>query len=120
MKTGLHLIGDLHNCEFSPYLENETKVNELKELISQKIKEVELTELGNVYHYFGPYSITAVICLAESHISFHTWGEEKYTSLDVFVCNYQKDNSEKARQIFDYFIKEIFKPEKIVKKAIER
>lgn len=120
MKTGIHLIGDLHNCEFSAYLENEDKVKELKELISKKIKEVELTELGNFYHYFGPHSLTAVVCLSESHISFHTWGEEKYTSLDVFVCNYQKDNTGKACQIFDWLIAEVFKPEKVVRKEIER
>jgi len=120
MKTGIHLIGDLHGCKFSPYLENEAGIENLKQLISGKIKEVKLTELGNFYHYFGPYSVTAVICLAESHISFHTWGEEKYTSFDVFVCNFRNDNTEKARQIFEYLIKEIFKPEKIVKKEIER
>ena len=120
MKTGIHLIGDLHDCKFSAYLENEEGIKNLKGLISQKIKAVELTELGNFYHYFGPYSVTAVICLAESHISFHTWGKEKYASFDVFVCNFRNDNSEKASQIFEYLIAEIFKPEKIVKKEIER
>ena len=120
MKTGIHLIGDLHNCKFSSYLRDEKRLEELKGLISRKIKEVELTELGNFYHYFGPYSVTAVICLSESHISFHTWEEENYTSLDVFVCNYQKDNTEKARQIFDYLIKEVFRPEKVKKQEIER
>jgi len=120
MKTGIHLIGDLHDCKFSSYLENEDQMEKLKPLISEKIKEAGLTELGNFYHYFGPYSITAVVCLAESHISFHTWGEENYTSLDVFVCNYTKDNTEKARQIFDYLIAEIFKPEKVTRKEIER
>jgi len=120
MKTGIHLIGDLHNCKFSSYLENEAGVKKLKRIISGKIKRVELTELGNFYHYFGPYSITAVVCLSESHISFHTWGEEKYTSLDVFVCNYKRDNTEKAREIFDYLIAEMFKPEKVVRKEIKR
>lgn len=120
MKTGIHIIGDLHNCKFSSYLKNEEEVEKLKSLISEKIKEAELTELGNYYHFFGPSSVTAVICLAESHISFHTWGEEKYTSLDVFVCNYQRDNSDRARQIFDYLVKEIFSPEKITRKEIER
>jgi len=120
MKTGIHLIGDLHDCKFSPYLKDETGIEQLKELLSGKIKEAGLTELGNFYHYFGPYSVTAVICLAESHISLHTWGEEKYTSFDVFVCNFTRDNTEKARQIFEYLISEVFKPEKIIRKEIER
>lgn len=120
MKTGIHLIGDLHDCKFSSFLENENGIDKLKTLISEKIKEAELTELGNFYHFFGPDSVTAVICLSESHISFHTWGEENYTSLDVFVCNYQRNNSDKARKIFDYLINEIFKPEKVIRKEIER
>jgi len=120
MKTGIHLIGDLHDCKFSSYLKNKKGIEKLKGIITEKIKEVELTELGNFYHYFGPYSVTAVICLSESHISFHTWGERNYTSLDVFVCNYQRDNTEKARLIFEYLALEVFKPEKVVRKEIER
>jgi len=120
MQTGIHLIGDLHNCNFSLDLASQDRIEKLKTIISEKIREVELTELGNFYHFFGLYSVTAVICLAESHISFHTWGEEKYTSLDVFVCNYQKDNTDKAHLIFNYLISELFKPEKVTRKEIKR
>ncbi len=120
MNTGIHLIGDLYGCGFSPLLQSEKKVEELKKLISKKIEETGLTELGNFYHYFSPDALTAVICLSESHISFHTWADEKYTSLDVFVCNYQKDNTGKARIIFDYLVKEVFRPTESKKQEIER
>ena len=120
MKTGVHLIGDLHNCDFSAELGSEKGMEELRDLIGQKIKEAGLTELGNFYHYFEPYAITAVVCLAESHISFHTWAAEKYTSLDVFVCNYHHDNTKKARLIFDFLINNVFKPKKVVRKEIKR
>lgn len=120
MKTGIHLIGDLYDCQFSPELKDERGVEELKDLISQKIHDVGLKELGNYYHFFGPDAVTAVVCLSESHISFHTWAKEKYTSLDVFVCNYKNSNTPKARIIFEYLIKEIFKPEEIKRQEIER
>ena len=120
MNTGIHLIGDLHGCTFSPLLSSEEEVDKLKQVIGEKVKEVGLTELGNFYHYFSPEAVTAVVCLAESHISFHTWAEEKYTSLDVFVCNYKEDNSEKARLLFDFLIKEIFAPKEIKRQEIKR
>lgn len=120
MKTGIHLIGDLHKCSFSSLLGSREGVSELQNRISEKIKESELKELGNYYHYFEPYAVTAVICLSESHISFHSWASEKYTSLDVFVCNYQNDNTKKARKIFNFLIEEVFKPEEAKKQEIER
>jgi S-adenosylmethionine decarboxylase len=120
MKTGIHLIGDLHGCNFSPQLGSEEGVEQLKQIVSAKIKEIGLTELGNFYHYFEPYAVTAVVCLAESHISFHTWAKEKYASFDVFVCNYTRNNTDKARQIFDFMIAEVFRPEEIKKQEIER
>lgn len=120
MNTGIHLLGDLQGCNFSPLLKDQEGVEELKKIIGEKVREVGLTELGNFYHYFSPKAVTAVSCLAESHISFHTWSDEKYTSLDVFVCNYKEDNSEKARILFDFLINEIFRPEKIKRQEIKR
>lgn len=120
MKTGIHLIGDLHRCNFSAQLGSKEGAEQLKQVISSEIEKAGLKELGNFYHYFEPYAVTAVICLAESHISFHTWAKEKYTSCDVFVCNYQNDNTEKARQIFDFLVTEIFQPKEVKKQEIER
>ncbi|MFH1183232.1 MAG: adenosylmethionine decarboxylase [Candidatus Moraniibacteriota bacterium] len=120
MKTGIHLIGDLHRCNFSPDLGSVSGVEKLKKIISAKIKEAGLKELGNYYHYFEPYAVTAVVCLAESHISFHTWASEKYTSFDVFVCNYKNNNTDKARKIFDFLITEVFRPEEVKRQEIER
>ncbi len=120
MKTGIHLIGDLYDCAYSPELATPQGIEKLKKNLSRKIKEVGLKDLGEVYHFFGPYAITAVVCLAESHISFHTWADEKYTSMDVFVCNYERDNTPKAGQIFQYLIEEVFKPQKIKQQTLER
>lgn len=120
MKTGIHLIGNLYNCQFLPKLKTRSGVEDLKQTITNKIEEVGLRELGSYYHYFEPYGVTAVVCLSESHISFHTWNAEKYTSLDVFVCNYKVNNTEKARRLFEFLITDVFKPQKIKKQEIER
>ena len=37
-------------------------------------------------HRFQPNGVSGVLVLAESHISIHTWPEESYAALDVFMC----------------------------------
>jgi len=120
MKTGIHLIGDLQGCQFSPKLKTRSGVGELKQTITSKINEFGLHELGSYYYYFEPYGVTGVVCLSESHISFHTWAKGQYANLDVFVCNYKNDNTNKAHQLFEFLITNIFRPQKTKRQEIER
>jgi S-adenosylmethionine decarboxylase len=38
------------------------------------------------FHQFRPVGVTGFLLLQESHISLHTWVEERYLALDVFPC----------------------------------
>lgn len=97
--AGLHVIADLHGCDFTK-LERLSKI-QIKKSISGIIRDKGLTELGSYCHFFdSKISFTAVFCLAESHISIHTWPELGFVSLDIFVCNYSEDQSIKAKEIF--------------------
>jgi spermidine synthase len=40
-----------------------------------------------------------MLLLAESHLAIHTWPERKGVTLDVYVCNFEADNSTKAQQL---------------------
>lgn len=52
----------------------------------------EAAEAGraHVYHthfyQFSPWGVTGFLLLQESHISLHTWVEERYAALDIFPC----------------------------------
>lgn len=37
-------------------------------------------------HKFHPQGVTAILLLAESHVSVHTWPEHGYAAVDVFSC----------------------------------
>ena len=37
-----------------------------------------------------------MVLLAESHLAVHTWPELDAVTLDVYVCNFGADNSERA------------------------
>lgn len=38
------------------------------------------------FHQFSPWGVTGFLLLKESHISLHTWVEERYAALDIFPC----------------------------------
>jgi S-adenosylmethionine decarboxylase proenzyme len=38
------------------------------------------------FHQFSPCGVTGFLLLKESHISLHTWVEERYAALDIFPC----------------------------------
>lgn len=45
------------------------------------------TILFSKFHHFGEgYGVTGVLLLAESHITIHTWPEDGYAAIDVFMC----------------------------------
>lgn len=95
--AGLEIIGDMKECDSAKL--NELTAEIIKPLISTLLKDCGLRELGSHYHQFDK-GCTGVVALAESHLAFHTWPEERYVSVDIFVCNYRKDNSKKAEEIF--------------------
>ena len=119
MQKGNHIVADLKGCALSDFCDSEDHVVVLKKGISAKIKELQLTELGNYYHFFGASALTSVICLAESHINFHSWPEDDYVQLDIFVCNLNRDNSKAAEAMYQYFL-DFFQPQKTKKQVLFR
>jgi S-adenosylmethionine decarboxylase len=72
-----------------------------KYLFDALIQDLQLTKVGEVYHSFENGGFTAVVCLTESHVSIHTWPEFNVATFDVFLSNFQKDNSGKVRIFFE-------------------
>ena len=44
------------------------------------------TYINHYVHQFEPFGVSAVVLIAESHFSLHTWPEERYAGFDVFTC----------------------------------
>jgi S-adenosylmethionine decarboxylase len=105
---GLHLIGDLYGCrcDYRHMVDRDA----IEALCLRLVKEAGLTSVGSLFHAFGDNGgVTGMVVLAESHLSLHTWPEECYVTVDVYVCNYTTDNRAKARRLFDALMK-AFKP----------
>jgi S-adenosylmethionine decarboxylase len=105
---GLHLIGDLYDCRCDP--RRLIDKDWLEQRSVELVMEAGLTAVGHVFHAFGDAGgVTGMVVLAESHLSLHTWPEDGYVTLDVYVCNYSTDNRDKARRLFDALVAE-FQP----------
>jgi S-adenosylmethionine decarboxylase proenzyme len=57
--------------------------------------QFNLSVLNIVQHEFTPYGYTAIILLAESHFSVHSYPESNEIYTDLFTCNPEVD-TEKA------------------------
>ena len=76
-----------------------------------------LQSVAQLFHTFpdtahGPGGVTATVLLAESHLCVHTWPEQRAVTLDVYVCNFDSDQSLKAKGLMAELI-EIFQPGRV-------
>jgi len=78
--NGRHLIIDLYDAKHL------NDIGLMKMAIHEIIKQTNTTLLFENYHHFHPSGITGIACLAESHISVHTWPEDNFAAFDVFMC----------------------------------
>jgi S-adenosylmethionine decarboxylase len=106
---GKHLICDFFGGKI---IENP---KELEEVLRLAAKEAKSTDLEFIFHKFLPQGITGALILAESHITFHSWPEEKYIAIDIFTCG-KKAKPEAALSL----LKKVLKPEKIKVKEVKR
>lgn len=114
---GLHLIGDLYDCQTGTNLMIEAEA--LKTSCVELCNDAGLQVVGDTFHQFDDAGVTGCVLLAESHVAIHTWPEFGSVTVDVYVCNYHMDNSAKAQKVFDGILK-LFSPENPRTKHVQR
>ncbi|WP_350333848.1 adenosylmethionine decarboxylase [Coralliovum pocilloporae] len=79
--AGTHLIIDLHDADRLDDLEH------IEQTMLECVEKAGATLLHIHLHHFQPEGgVTGVAVLAESHISIHSWPENRYAAFDVFMC----------------------------------
>ena len=79
--AGTHLIIDLWEAERLDDLPH------IEATLRECVTAAGATLLHVHLHHFTPnMGVSGVAVLAESHISIHTWPENGYAALDVFMC----------------------------------
>ncbi|MBY0146705.1 adenosylmethionine decarboxylase [Neobacillus niacini] len=97
-KEGKHIIIDAFECE-SAHLND---INFLEEMCKKAALDANMEILYSYFHQFEPQGVTGVLVLSTSHLSIHTWPEERYVSLDFYTCG----TLELTPQV-DFLIKEL-------------
>lgn len=80
--VGRHCILELYDCP-AMLLDDQSFI---QSTLRQAANIAKSTLLGELSHKFDPQGVTALVLLAESHISIHTWPESGYAAVDVFTC----------------------------------
>ena len=79
--AGAHLIIDLYDAERLDDLDH------IEAALRRCVDASGATLLHIHLHHFEPNGgVSGVAVLAESHISIHSWPENGYAALDVFMC----------------------------------
>lgn len=110
---GPHLTLDLSGCDRDKLLD----VKFIESILDEFPPMVGLHKLTKpfVRRFNDPTpGVSAFVIISESHVSIHTFGEERFASVDIFSC---KDFDKKFA--VDYFTKK-FNPQKIEKHFLTR
>lgn len=101
--AGTHLIIDLIKAS------RLDDIAHIERTLIDCVKRAGATLLHIHLHHFEPNGgVSGVAVLAESHISIHSWPENGYAALDVFMCG----DAEPERCV--EVLREAFSPEKLV------
>lgn len=119
--NGKHILAEFWQCQCNAELIY--RAEPLTSKLCAAVHAVGLTLVGQASHEFLPiqaseYSkntenqpiaqtsqinqsggFTVSLLLAESHLCLHTWGETATVTLDIYVCNFLNDNSQKAEKL---------------------
>src|SRR5947209_9027847 len=83
MKTlGTHLLCELTGCSRAAL----SSVESIKKDLYAAAAVAKATVLNGYFHQFSPTGVSGLLCLAESHVSIHTWPESNYAAVDIYTC----------------------------------
>ena len=76
--------GKMVTCDV--WLEEMPELIQIKRIAEAGIDSAHMHVVDFLQHNFKPYGETLVWVLSESHLSMHTYPEEKYISIDCYTC----------------------------------
>lgn len=107
--AGTHLIVDLYDAQ------KLDDIDHIEAALRDCVAASGATLLHIHLHHFEPNGgVSGVAVLAESHISIHSWPENSYAALDVFMCG------EAEPEACVPVLREAFKPSRIAVSEILR
>jgi S-adenosylmethionine decarboxylase len=106
---GTHILADFWGCRFNDGAET------LMALLVNAAHASDARVIGTLVKQFDPQGATALVLLAESHISAHTWPEYDYIAFDIFTCGKSMNP-----QLAVEYLEKRFRPLRVEIKNIHR
>lgn len=96
--NGTHFTADCYGCQADL-----ADLHFVTQICKDAILGNGLTIVGASWTKFPdwqgqPGGVTGALVLAESHLAIHTWPETGNVTIDIYVCNFTKDNSHMAKK----------------------
>jgi S-adenosylmethionine decarboxylase len=98
--TGTHIIIDISNISNNEKLKYSSTILPVMDKI---VEQFQLKVVEKALHQFEPSGFTGVYVLSESHLSIHTFVEERKIALDLYTCyffDYSKELYELMKNEF--------------------
>ena len=95
---GIHLLAEWYGCDFSVAAMDDADA--LRAVCLRLTSDSGLQIVGESFHQFEARGVTGTVLLAQSHLAIHTWPDERFVTVDVYVCNYMVDNTQKALRLY--------------------
>lgn len=111
--NGIHILWDLYECNFDFFINKKSHIS-IKKFFETELKKTGFNVVWSMIYTFPNNSFSLNIMLSESHFCIHTWPEINYVSIDLFVCNYTKDNTLLAKKFFDEIILNFCSKNKVI------
>ncbi|RLF75851.1 S-adenosylmethionine decarboxylase [Palaeococcus sp. (in: euryarchaeotes)] len=96
---GYHYIVEAAGCNE----EILSDANRIREIFLKAAEVSDMEVKASYFFKFSPTGVSGMVIVAESHISVHTWPEEKYAALDVYTCGEKADPEKAVDYILEQF-----------------
>lgn len=101
LDTGTHVIIDITDVENNDDLKYENTITPFMDCICQRFS---LNVVNKTMHQFEPYGVTGVYILSESHLSIHTFVDERKVAMDLYTCTKFTHVDELIAYLKEHFI----------------
>lgn len=81
--TGTHIILDIYDIEDNEKLKFK---DDIIPILNNIVNKFKLNVVDDAIYQFQPFGVTGVYVLSESHLSIHTFVEEKKVAIDLYTC----------------------------------
>ncbi|MBL1223617.1 adenosylmethionine decarboxylase [Enterococcus sp. BWR-S5] len=96
---GDHYLIELKSCP----QELLASVSTVEQTMLAIVETCDLAAVTHYFHQFEPWGVSGVVVLKESHFTIHTWPEENYAAVDLFVCQELSSKEQFISLVTDLF-----------------